>query len=140
MHTHCKTCRKGRYGCRQCRLAKRAGHPVAETRCVECVLPAGRGAVVEGAFDWRCPICHRFDGESVAKADQKRIFEKFIQLDPSVTREFGGTGLGLTISQELSAMLHGKLDVDSTEGQGATFSITLPLVLEEKRAPLMPEE
>ena len=79
-------------------------------------------------------------GPGIAKADQKRIFEKFIQLDPSVTREFGGTGLGLTISQELSAMLHGKLDVDSTEGQGATFSITLPLVLEEKRAPLMPEE
>lgn len=72
VHTHCKTCRKGKYGCRQCRLAKRSGHPVAETRCVECVLPAGRGAVVEGAFDWRCPICHRFDGESVAKADQKR--------------------------------------------------------------------
>lgn len=78
-------------------------------------------------------------GPGIAKADQQRIFEKFVQLDPSVTKAFGGTGLGLTISQELAAMLQARLEVDSDEGQGATFSVTLPLVLEQKHEPLMPE-
>lgn len=78
-------------------------------------------------------------GPGISAADRERIFEKFIQLDPTVTKQFGGTGLGLTISQELAAMLHGRIEVDSAENQGATFSLTLPIVLEEKRPSLMPE-
>lgn len=78
-------------------------------------------------------------GQGISKEDQARIFEKFVQLDPSVTKAFGGTGLGLTISQELASMLHARLEVDSDEGQGATFSVTIPLVLEQKHDALMPE-
>lgn len=78
-------------------------------------------------------------GPGIPKADQQRIFEKFIQLDPSVTKAFGGTGLGLTISQELAAMLQARLEVDSDDGQGATFSVTLPMVLEQKHEALMPD-
>ncbi|MEM6855610.1 MAG: HAMP domain-containing sensor histidine kinase [Planctomycetota bacterium] len=67
-------------------------------------------------------------GPGISDDDQERIFEKFTQLDPGVTKSHGGTGLGLTIAKELTAMLGGTLAVDSTPGRGATFSVTLPVV------------
>ncbi|WP_372720722.1 PAS domain S-box protein, partial [Novipirellula sp.] len=60
------------------------------------------------------------------KPEQKaRLFKPFTQGDSSVTRHFGGTGLGLAISQRLAKMLGGTITVDSTEGQGSTFSLTI---------------
>ncbi|MFW6032305.1 MAG: ATP-binding protein, partial [Phycisphaeraceae bacterium] len=47
--------------------------------------------------------------------------------------------LGLTISRELADMLQGRIEVDSELGQGATFSVTIPAVLERRSVPLMPE-
>lgn len=67
-------------------------------------------------------------GPGISDDDQERIFEKFTQLDPGVTKSYGGTGLGLTIAKELTVMLGGTVSVDSTPGQGATFSVTLPIV------------
>ncbi|MEM1109744.1 MAG: HAMP domain-containing sensor histidine kinase [Planctomycetota bacterium] len=67
-------------------------------------------------------------GPGIPEADQERVFEKFTQLDPGVTKSHGGTGLGLTIAQELTAMLGGVLDLESSPDRGATFSITLPIV------------
>ncbi|MEX2673133.1 MAG: HAMP domain-containing sensor histidine kinase [Phycisphaeraceae bacterium] len=78
-------------------------------------------------------------GPGIGPEDQERIFDKFTQLDPSVTREGGGTGLGLTISRELSELLHGRIEVDSDVGQGATFSLTIPVTFEKRNASLMPE-
>jgi signal transduction histidine kinase len=75
----------------------------------------------------------------VRPADRERIFEKFTQLDPSVTKQYGGTGLGLTISRELAEMLRGEIEVDSKPGGGATFSLILPVAFPEDRNPLMPE-
>ena len=50
-----------------------------------------------------------------------RLFEKFAQADSSISRRFGGTGLGLTISRELTELMHGALTAESTEGQGSVF-------------------
>ena len=66
-------------------------------------------------------------GPGIAAEDQERIFDKFTQLDPSVTKRHGGTGLGLTISRELADMLHAAIDVRSTLHRGATFSLVLPV-------------
>lgn len=66
-------------------------------------------------------------GPGISLEDQARIFEKFQQLDSSVTREHSGTGLGLAISKELCTMLGGMIRVESELGQGSRFIVELPV-------------
>ncbi len=67
-------------------------------------------------------------GPGIAPEHQAEIFEKFHQLDASVTRQHSGTGLGLAISRELATLLQGKIELVSALGKGATFSLVVPVM------------
>ena len=56
----------------------------------------------------------------------EQIFKPFTQADASTTRKYGGTGLGLTISQRLCQILGGEISVESQDGKGSTFTVRLP--------------
>jgi signal transduction histidine kinase len=68
-------------------------------------------------------------GCGISEADQKVIFEKFRQVDGSITRQSTGSGLGLAISKELASMLAGEVGLESEFEKGSTFWLEIPVTL-----------
>jgi signal transduction histidine kinase len=66
-------------------------------------------------------------GIGIAPSDLATIFDPFHQVDNSLGRRFGGTGLGLTISREISRAMNGEIMCTSVYGEGSTFELTAPL-------------
>ena len=65
-------------------------------------------------------------GIGMTPDQREKLFQRFQQADESTTRRFGGTGLGLSLTRAFADMLGGDVTVESTEGQGSTFSVRLP--------------
>ncbi|MBU3735814.1 MAG: PAS domain S-box protein, partial [Methylobacterium sp.] len=89
------------------------------------------GSVVLRAVAMHDPPGIRFEvrdtGIGMSEDVVARLFQPFTQADGSVTRKFGGTGLGLSICKRLVELMHGEIGVISTEGQGSTFWVEIPL-------------
>ncbi|UCG46801.1 MAG: HAMP domain-containing histidine kinase [Phycisphaerales bacterium] len=71
-------------------------------------------------------------GCGISPDDRETIFEKFRQIDASLTRESTGSGLGLAISRELASMLAGSIGLESQVGVGSTFWLDIPVTLTQE--------
>lgn len=66
-------------------------------------------------------------GIGMTEEQRNRVFEQFEQADGTITRRFGGTGLGLPIVRQLTALMQGTLELESAPGEGSTVQVNLPL-------------
>ncbi len=89
-------------------------------------LSAARSVGRDGQ-DW---LTFRVKDTGIGMTEEQlaKLFQRFQQADASTTRKFGGTGLGLAITKAFSTMLGGDIEVESTPGQGAAFTLRLPAI------------
>jgi signal transduction histidine kinase/ligand-binding sensor domain-containing protein/AraC-like DNA-binding protein len=66
-------------------------------------------------------------GPGIAEDKHKKIFNRFYQVDESYHSEGGGSGIGLSLTRELTELLHGKINVKSKPGEGSCFNVTIPV-------------
>lgn len=64
-------------------------------------------------------------GIGIDKADRDKLFQSFSQVDASISRKYGGTGLGLNICKQLAELMGGKIEVESEKNKGSTFSFSI---------------
>ncbi len=79
-------------------------------------------------------------GIGIAADQLERIFTRFAQADASITRKFGGTGLGLSIAKQLTELMGGTINVESTPGSGTRFMVSLPMAQLESARPYTPSK
>lgn len=102
------------------------GNAIKFTEAGEIEVSVARS---DGAPEAHVRLCFgvRDTGIGIAKDKFAAIFDSFSQADTSTTRKYGGTGLGLTISAQLIALMGGKIEVNSEVGVGSTFHFTLDM-------------
>jgi PAS domain S-box-containing protein len=97
-------------------------------------------AKATGSDSYRLELSVRDTGIGIAPERMDRLFTSFSQVDASTTRRFGGTGLGLAISKRLVELMGGTISVESEQGSGSTFRISLPVTAAEVPSPISLEE
>jgi len=80
-------------------------------------------------------ICVEDDGIGMDGETQKRVFEPFTQADTSTTREYGGTGLGLTISRHYIDLMGGDIAIHSAVGEGTKITLSIPMEFDSSSIP-----
>ncbi|MEM1151458.1 MAG: response regulator [Pseudomonadota bacterium] len=115
---------------RQC-LDNLLSNAIKFTESGEVMVAITSEAVNDGTLRLVCHVCD--SGPGIPLEKQEAIFEAFQQMDGSVTRSHGGSGLGLSITRQLAELMGGSLTLKSAPGQGSVF--TLNLEMEVAQAP-----
>ena len=113
-------------------LVNLTGNAIKFTPQGEVVMEVGVEARAEDVV--RLHFVVRDTGIGIPREKQARIFEAFTQADGSTTRQYGGTGLGLTISSQLVALMGGRIWVRSAPGRGSEFHFTVEFTVQDAAA------
>src|SRR6201994_4555007 len=105
-------------------LLNLAGNAIKFTSTGEVAL-----IVEPGASEGEISFLVRDTGIGIAPDAQQRIFREFEQADERIARSYGGTGLGLSISERIVKRMGGRIPLDSKEGVGSTFEVSIPLTV-----------
>ena len=90
--------------------------------------PAGGRIELSVAADTETIRFHvRDEGSGIPEPEHERIFGSYYRLDPSLHDRVTGTGLGLYVCQQLALHMGGRIELDSREGHGSTFTLALPI-------------
>lgn len=79
-------------------------------------------------------------GIGIAEEDMDKLFQSFSQVDASISRKYGGTGLGLNICRQLVELMGGNIEAESEKGRGSTFSFSIWVGAEETQAQGTPDD
>jgi signal transduction histidine kinase len=94
------------------------------------------GVVFDAAVEGDAIVFRVSDtGIGISPGHLAHIWEPFRQVEPSHTRTVGGTGLGLSVARRLTTLMGGEVGVESTEGEGSTFTVRLPLCVAARSSP-----
>ncbi len=93
---------------------------------VKFTPPRGKVWIKAGVLGDACLVRVIDTGIGISQQDLPKVFDKFYQVDSSATRQQGGSGLGLSISRQMVVAQGGDMWVESTKGEGTTFSFTIP--------------
>jgi signal transduction histidine kinase/CheY-like chemotaxis protein len=121
-------------------LVNLAGNAVKFTESGEVVIEVTLAEETPSGDKLRLDFAVRDTGIGIPAEAQEGIFDPFHQADTSVTRRYGGTGLGLPISAELVSMMGGKIWLDSEPGRGSTFYFTAELAIAPSQTRKLPPE
>ncbi|NKC19023.1 MULTISPECIES: response regulator [Pseudoalteromonas] len=111
-------------------LINLAGNAVKFTETGEVVIRVALVNVEKGLAKIKFSV--KDSGIGMNKRQQKNLFQSFSQADNSITRKYGGTGLGLTISQQLVKLMGGEIYVESEENVGSEFYFTLEMEVSDE--------
>src|SRR6267154_2960443 len=115
-------------------LVNLIGNAIKFTQRGEVVVSVGGKPVQAGnKSDWELHFAVRDTGIGISREKHDTIFQAFTQADNSTSRNYGGTGLGLTISKRLVEMMGGRIWMESEFQRGSTFSFSIPVSVAESR-------